>query len=142
MKFSISQVQAESEKAEEFDLQIAQRLRAHNESHGRAYDFKPLKLSAHSSEGALVGGLVGVTGWDWLMVDRLVVDEATRGSGVGSLLMQAAMSEARERGCIGALLDTFSFQARGFYQKLGFEVFATLSDMPPGFERYWMRCKL
>jgi hypothetical protein len=35
-----------------------------------------------------------------------------------------------ERGHSGVWVDTFEFQAPGFYQKLGYEVFGVLPDHP------------
>jgi hypothetical protein len=46
---------------------------------------------------------------------------------------------ARQRGLLGVWLDTFSFQARPFYEKLGFSVFGTLHDHPAGGARYFMQ---
>jgi hypothetical protein len=51
-------------------------------------------------------------------------------------------AEAIRRGCHGAFLDTFSYQARPFYEKLGYEVFGTLEDYPPGHQRFYMRKRL
>jgi hypothetical protein len=34
-------------------------------------------------------------------------------------------------------LDSFSFQAPGFYKKLGYSVFGTLPDFPKGETRYF-----
>jgi hypothetical protein len=50
--------------------------------------------------------------------------------------------EAIRRGCRGAYLDTFSYQARPFYEKLGYAVFGTLDDYPPGHQRFFMRKRL
>jgi GNAT superfamily N-acetyltransferase len=61
-----------------------------------------------------------------------------RGRGVGRELMAQAEARAVERGCHAAWLDTFSFQARGFYEKLGYEEFGTL-DYPPIHKRYFMK---
>ena len=52
--------------------------------------------------------------------------------------MAAAEVEARRRSCTTVWLDTFEFQARPFYEKLGFEVFGTL-DYPAGFKRFFMQ---
>ena len=58
-----------------------------------------------------------------LPVDLLFVPEEQRKSGVGRQLVQSAEEEARRRGCRGVWLDiySFSFQARGFYKRLGYE---------------------
>jgi hypothetical protein len=41
-------------------------------------------------------------------------------------------------GCTDAFLDTFSFQARGFYEKLGYRVFGGLDNHPAGHQHYFM----
>jgi hypothetical protein len=53
--------------------------------------------------------------------------------------MSLAEREARSRGCHGAWLDTFEFQARGFYERQGYTCFAQLPDYPPGFSRFFMK---
>ena len=62
-----------------------------------------------------------------------------RGQGLGSKLMLQAENEAALRGCHSAWLDTHKFQARGFYEKLGYEIFGELSDYPTGYSRYFMK---
>ena len=46
---------------------------------------------------------------------------------------------AHERRCSYCYLDTFSFQARPFYEKLGYKVFGTLEDHPKGHTHYFMK---
>jgi GNAT superfamily N-acetyltransferase len=62
-----------------------------------------------------------------------------RGTGAGSRLLQQAEDVARERNCTGVWLDTFAFQALGFYQKLGYTVFGELKDHPRGVSQYWLQ---
>ena len=62
-----------------------------------------------------------------------------QGQGTGRRILIAAEEEALRRGCRYAWLDTFSFQARGFYEKLGYSVFGTLEDYPAGHSRYFLR---
>ena len=50
-----------------------------------------------------------------------------------------AEQEARRRGCRYAQLTTYSFQARGFYEKLGYSVVGQMDDYPPGRRSLWMR---
>ena len=47
-------------------------------------------------------------------------------------------AEAQARGCFGAWVDTFSFQARPFYEKQGYTVFGTIADQPPGHARHFL----
>jgi hypothetical protein len=53
--------------------------------------------------------------------------------------MAAAEAYARERGCRGAYLETFSFQARPLYEKLGFKVFGEIKDFPPGHSHFFLK---
>jgi GNAT superfamily N-acetyltransferase len=70
------------------------------------------------------------------------VDEAHRRQGLGAALLHAAEDEARRRGCIGAYVDTYSFQAPGFYARQGYTAFARLEDLPPGGFRTWFAKRL
>ena len=114
-------------------------LRAFNRRHAEAPGFEPLVISARDSSGAIIGGLVGLTGWSWLHVDLLWVDDRHRGMGVGTDLLRAAEREAASRGVRHVDLDTFDFQARPFYEREGYSVFGILEDYPPGHTRYFMR---
>ncbi len=114
-------------------------LIAFNESRSPNPDHGPVCLSLCDGEGVIVGGLWGVVSYDWLFIDLLFVPEAQRGRGLGSDLIGRAEVLARERGCLGLWLETFAFQARGFYERLGFTVFGTLEDNPVGHRHYFMR---
>jgi len=70
------------------------------------------------------------------------VQEELRGQGLGRELILQGESEARSRGCIGAYVNTFDFQAVGFYDRLGYVVFGQLDDFPPGHSRYFLRKQL
>ena len=77
-----------------------------------------------------------------LHVTLLFVPASLRGAGVGRTLMMEAEAEAMRRGCSAVSLDTFSFQARGFYEKLGYSVFGTLEDYPQGHRRFYLTKRL
>jgi ribosomal protein S18 acetylase RimI-like enzyme len=72
----------------------------------------------------------------------LWVSELERGRIVGSQIILAAESEAIKRGCIGSTLDTFSFQALGFYEKLGYSLVGKLSGYLGEHERFYLQKKL
>src|SRR5262245_56313645 len=90
----------------------------------------------------VVGGLYAYLLYDWLSVELLIVPEQCRGHGFGTELMRRAEAYATNSGCVGIWLNTFSFQARGFYEKLGYDVFATLDDHPRGAQRFFLRKRL
>jgi GNAT superfamily N-acetyltransferase len=87
----------------------------------------------------IVAGLVGFTHWNWLHIRYLWVAEALRHHGLGRRLVLAAEREARSRGCEHAHLDTFSFQAVPFYERLGYSVFGCLEDYPPGHTKVFLQ---
>lgn len=82
--------------------------------------------------GKVIGGLWAVSYWKWLFVDQFFVPEACRGQGLGSELLRQAEAHARQRGCIGVWLLSFSFQAPGFYLRHGYTAFGDINDYPPG----------
>lgn len=102
-------------------------------------DFRPLALVIADDGGQTIGGLWARTAFGWLFVELLFVPESLRGQGLGRDLMRQAEAEALARGCHGAWLDTFEFQARGFYERLGYTCFGELNEYPPGFSRYFLR---
>ena len=59
-----------------------------------------------------------------MFIRILWVSEALRGQGFGQRLVEMAERRATERGCRHVFLDTFSFQAPGFYEKLGYQIYA------------------
>ena len=89
-----------------------------------------------------VGGLWASVSFDWMAIDYLFVPEEWRGRGLGLRLLAAAEREAVQRGCVGLWLNTFGFQAPGFYRKAGFEVFGMLDDSPRGSQRLFLRKRL
>lgn len=94
-----------------------------------------LVIPIRDDNGSVTGGLWGWTSFQWLHVQLLFVPETLRGQGIGSALMASAEAEARKRGCRGALVDAFSFQAPRFYETIGFTLFGILQDFPPGHDR-------
>jgi predicted N-acetyltransferase YhbS len=112
-------------------------LVAFNYEKTRRKDYKTIAISARDGQGEIVGGLVAEIYWDWMFIRLLWVDEKYRG-GSGAELMALAEGEARKRGARGIWLDTASFQAPGFYEKLGFRAYGRLDDHPVGHSRFWM----
>jgi len=102
-------------------------------------DFRELGVYARSDNGELLACLIGKTAWGYLELSFLWVSEKMRGCGIGSQLLQAAEDEGIKRGCKYSLIDTFSFQIKGFYIKHGYSIFGEIDDYYDGHTRYYLR---
>ncbi len=124
---------------------LSRQIREHNnrvsEQHRRVRvdGPKPLHLVVRNDAGEILAGLASSTYWDWLDVDKLWVAESLRGQGLGRQLLRQAEALAKERGCRRVMLTTYSFQARGFYEKEGYYVVGAQEDYPPGSTYFWLR---
>jgi GNAT superfamily N-acetyltransferase len=104
--------------------------------------FVPLAIFLRDARGTVVGGVAARINWNWLDISLLWVDDRLRTTGWGGRLMEALEAEAVARGCTDAHVDTFSYQARPFYERLGYRAFAVLDDYPPGHQRIYLRKRL
>jgi ribosomal protein S18 acetylase RimI-like enzyme len=105
-------------------------------------NYRPLRVFLRDAQKRVVGGLLGSTYWGWCSIDYLWVSEEVRGQGYGQALLEAAEEAARNRDCKNVNLDTMSFQAPAFYQKLGYRIFGQLDDFPTGYTRYYLTKQL
>lgn len=106
---------------------------------GFSQPVRPLAITMRDPEGGeIAGGLYGISYYSWLFIELLVIPEQYRGRRFGTRLIGQAESAARERECVGVWLDTFSFQARGFYEKLGYRTFGEIAAYPPGHSRFYL----
>ncbi|GJG85942.1 blasticidin S-acetyltransferase [Gemmatimonadetes bacterium T265] len=107
-------------------------LVAYNAAHDFPWPWRNLDLVLRDGAGAVLGGALGEINAGWCFLKALWVDERLRGRGHGRRLLAAVEAAARGRGCLGVYLDTYSFQARPFYERAGYRVFGALPDHPPG----------
>lgn len=87
----------------------------------------------------IMGGLLGQIWGGWLHINILWVAHPARGKGHASDMLERAEAYARERGCRGIHLETFSFQARPLYERLGYHVFSQIDDYPPGHTYFYLK---
>ncbi|MCB8984743.1 MAG: GNAT family N-acetyltransferase [Ardenticatenaceae bacterium] len=118
---------------------IHEGLLAYNVAHFGYADIRQLNLFIRDEAGQIVGGLLGYTYWDFLSVDILWLHEAVRGQGYGSRLLRMAEEEAVTRGCHQVHVDTFEFQAPGFYEKYGYQRWGVLDGYDGRFKRIYYR---
>lgn len=105
-------------------------------------DILPLRVTVKNDKEELIGGLIARTWWGGLEIEYLWVADGYRKMGIGKGLMQRAQEEAFARGCHMAYVDTFSFQALGFYQRLGFSQYGQLSEFAHQHTRHYLSRKL
>jgi GNAT superfamily N-acetyltransferase len=103
---------------------------------GRGFDRERLALEARVG-GAPAGGLAGHLMMGVLYVERLALEPGARGGGLGRALLERAEDWARERGARAVFLDTFAFQAPGFYARLGYAEAFRLPGRVPGEARHF-----
>jgi GNAT superfamily N-acetyltransferase len=105
-------------------------------------DVKPLCVFDRLDGGEIVAGLTGKTYWNYLDIAFLWVADSYRNQGRATAILRAAENEAIQRGCQHVLLDTYSFQALGFYEKHGYTEFGTLDHFTGEHTRHYLRKRL
>ena len=123
-------VALESDPGPELRAGIVAALRAANEAAAGPGGNRLLAVGVRDASGAAVGGLWGEIKRGFLFVELLALGPA-RSRGLGRQVMALAEAEARRRGLDGMWLHTWTFQAPGFYEKLGF----TECGRIPGYPR-------
>jgi ribosomal protein S18 acetylase RimI-like enzyme len=113
-------------------------LIAFNEAQAGPRNKKEFAFFVRSETDELVGGLLGNTHFNHFFVSAIFVEQRFRRHGIGRELMKRAEELALEHKCDAIYLDTFDWQAPGFYTKLGFEVCGKLEDYPRGHQRFYL----
>lgn len=136
-------IRIESSNNKELKKQIEDWLRAFNKSQkewfrDRAYKIKNQNFFAFD-EDKLIGGAVGCVKYNWYYLDLLFVKEAYRKQKVGSKLLKQIEDFAKSENSTGVRMETWDFQALGFYKANGYEVFGEIEDCPPGTIEYHLK---
>ncbi len=97
---------------------------------------------AKKSEKVIGGINACMYHWGIIFIDILWVDEAFRGTGIGSKLLKKVEEKAKENSCTLIHLDSFDFQAKDFYLKHEYEIFGVLENCPAGHKRYYFKKNL
>lgn len=109
-----------------FGAQIHAGLRAFNRA-VEGSERQSFNVALRDGEGRLQGGLIASVRFDVMNIQDLYIEEPHRRGGHGARLIAMAEDEARRRGARLACVMTFSWQARPFYEKQGYAVYAELS---------------
>jgi GNAT superfamily N-acetyltransferase len=109
----------------------------------KGFDYKTETINIAAFENdVFAGGVVAITTLDTMYIDLLVVEEAFRMYKVGSTLMNKIEAIAKDKEIKLISLGTTEFQARGFYEKLGYEVVYTQENNPIGYQCFSLVKKL
>ena len=129
-----------AEEGTEADLKfLAASLRAFNRKHASRPEAQRLCFMLRDDEKTLHGGIVCEVSFDVLFIDNLCINEESRGGDYGTQLMQLAEDGGRKLGARISWLDTYSWQARPFYEKLGYKMFGELPYSGGKYVRYFLR---
>jgi GNAT superfamily N-acetyltransferase len=124
---------------ERAEAAIRDGLSAYNFEKAGYRDQRPLAiLVSDPDSGEVVGGLLGRTSMGLLYIDRFFLPEGMRRQRLGTRILKAAEEEGARRGCTRAVLSTLSFQAPGFYERMGWQVLGRIDCDPPGHTRFTM----
>jgi GNAT superfamily N-acetyltransferase len=93
---------------------------------------QPVRLDVRDPDGRLVAGIRSYVFVSWLQTDVLWVAEDQRGNGLGARLLGMAEAQGRALGAKNAKLETFEWQARGFYTQQGYTEYARIDDYIQG----------
>ena len=110
-------------------------LRAYNRTF--VPDTEDLSLTAVDEDGQIIGGCDAFRMGALAMLDVLWVAEERRGVGLGRRILEALEERARRRGAERLELNTFGFQAPGFYEKLGYRRFGAIEPAVGGYGHYF-----
>jgi GNAT superfamily N-acetyltransferase len=102
-------------------------------------DYAPANFVLRDGEDKIWGAALAYVWGEWLHVDVLWLRDEIRGLGWGTRLLEAVHATGREHGAGAAWLDTFSWQARPFYERFGYELVFEVPGFPAGHSRFFMR---
>ena len=118
----------------DFNLSVVRAISAH---------WTPLEFVIKDKDGNEIAGiLAGIGYWNGLEIKILWVDENFRNNGLATKLLNYVETTAKEKGATISMLDTFDFQAPGFYLKNGYDQIGEINDFPKGHKRIYFSKKL
>lgn len=123
------------------DKLLNDNLKRFNESIIGAFETKPFYIYIMNKD-ELIGGIKGDIFGSLCRVLTVWVHENHRKRHYGFQLFAKLECLAHENKCKHIQVQTAEFQARGFYEKLGFTVIAELSESFMGYSLYIMKKSL
>lgn len=111
-------------KDDAVDQAIHAGLRAFNRAIVNWPERQPFNVVLRDGENRACGGILASVSFDVLVLEDVFVEETRRCGGSGTRMIAVAEEEGVRRGARLAVVSTFSWQARPFYEKCGYAVYA------------------
>lgn len=102
----------------------------------------PVNVTVRDDAGIIVGGIVARVWMETLYIGLVWIDDPLRGKGHGKAMMDMVEARGREVGATNVWLNTLSWQARPFYEALGYTCFGEMPISSGQHHRYFMRKEL
>lgn len=96
-----------------------------------------LSCCIKDGEGRCIAGTDSFRMGELVAVDVLWVDEGHRGQGLGAAVLAHVEAQARAQGARRVELNTFGFQAPGFYEKQGYRRFGAIEPAVGDYGHYF-----
>jgi len=109
-----------------------------NETTAPMHGVRHLACFVRHPGGGVIGGAVGRSWGENAELQQLWLPAEWRGRGIGAALLRRFEQAARERGARRVYLDTFSFQAPAFYERLAYARALEIPGFAPGISKFTM----
>ncbi|OXS76446.1 GNAT family N-acetyltransferase [Lysinibacillus sp. KCTC 33748] len=139
------QVEILLEKHDDFTTFLNTKIREYNDEHSPYHkesrkkgSVRPLNIIVTDLQQQWIGGITAEVYWGWVEINKFWFSQEFRGKGIGGQLLAKAEETAKQMGATKALLTTYDFQARTFYEARGYQVVGEIKDYPPGSSYFTM----
>ncbi|WP_397538341.1 GNAT family N-acetyltransferase [Rummeliibacillus pycnus] len=138
-------IEVSLKKDNEFSSFLEKMIREFNNKHSihhkevrKKESVQSINIIVSDERKEWVGGVNADVYWGWVEINNFWFQEEFRGKGLGGIILEKTEQIAKEKGAKKALLTTFEFQARTFYELKGYKVVGEIKDYPPGSSYYTM----
>ena len=139
------QVEILLENHDDFTTFLNTKIRDYNDEHSPYHkesrkkgSVRPLNIIVTDFQQQWIGGITAEVYWGWVEINKFWFSQEFRGKGIGGQLLAKAEETAKQMGATKALLTTYDFQARTFYETRGYQVVGEVKDYPPGSSYFTM----
>ncbi|MEM9010140.1 MAG: GNAT family N-acetyltransferase [Pseudomonadota bacterium] len=128
------------EEDDDLHEEMVARLRAENRR-ATNWNRRTFSIAHRGPDNEIIAAGRGILNMGLVEIRGVWIDPGWRGRGMGRGLLSALEEEARSRGADRAAVDTYSWQAREFYLKAGYDEYAVL-PYPNGTSRHYLQKEL